>query len=126
MAEPNDVLRQARERTESVNATGDCLSRQESAELVNAWVYEHKGRTVELDVNYIAKLEQGRIRWLRDDDRRAGLRAVLSVATAAELGLRRPRRSRSTLRGVERQQFIRAGLGVGGPTPKLPWCAPTG
>ncbi len=38
MAEPNDQLRRARERTESPHATGEPLSRQELAELVNAWV----------------------------------------------------------------------------------------
>lgn len=40
MAEPNDRLRRARERVESPNVTGQPLSRQELAELVNAWVYD--------------------------------------------------------------------------------------
>ncbi|MGH4025108.1 MAG: XRE family transcriptional regulator, partial [Pseudonocardiaceae bacterium] len=113
MVESNDQLRRARERVESPNGSGDCLSRQELAELVNAWVFEHNGRMVELDANYIGKLEQGRIRWPQEPDRRAGFRAVLGVATDAELGFRRPRRSRITLVGVDRQQFIRAGLGAG-------------
>ena len=97
MAEPNDELRRARERTESPHATGEPLSRQELAELVNAWVFEHTGdhRVIELDANYIGKLEQGAIRWPQDPDRRAAFRAVLDMATDAELGFRRPRRSRS-------------------------------
>jgi hypothetical protein len=113
MAESNDLLRRAREQVESPYASGDCLSRQELAELVNAWVFEHTGRVVKLDANYIGKLEQGVIRWPQEPDRRAAFRAVLGVAKDAELGFRRPRRSRITLVGVDRQQFIRAGLGVG-------------
>ncbi|MDQ3153957.1 MAG: XRE family transcriptional regulator [Actinomycetota bacterium] len=112
VAEPNDQLRGARERVESPNVGGDHLSRQELAELVNAWVFEHTRRVIELDANYIGKLEQGRIRWPQVPDRRAGFRAVLGVATDAELGFRRPRRCRTTVRGVDRQQFIRAGFGV--------------
>ena len=115
MAEPNDQLRRARERMESPHATGEALSRQELAELVNAWVFEHTEdhRVIELDANYIGKLEQGAIRWPQDRDRRAAFRAVLGVATDAELGFRRPRRSRSIVAGVDRQQFLRAGLRVG-------------
>lgn len=113
MAESNDRLRWARERVESPYASGDCLSRQELAELVNAWVFERTGRVLELDANYVGKLEQGRIRWPQDPQRRAGFRAVLGVATDAELGFRRPRRSPITLVGVDRQQFLRAGLGAG-------------
>ncbi|MGH4001635.1 MAG: XRE family transcriptional regulator, partial [Pseudonocardiaceae bacterium] len=115
MAEPNDLLRRARESVESPHASGDCLSRQELAELVNAWVYEHtdEHRVVELDANYIGKLEQGSIHWPQDPNRRAAFRAVLGVKTDAELGFRRPRRSRTRVRGVDRHQFIRAGLGVG-------------
>ncbi len=115
MAEPNDQLRRARERTESPHATGEALSRQELAELVNAWVYEHTEdrRVIELDANYIGKLEQGGLRWPQAPERRAVFRAVLGVATDADLGFRRPRRSRSIVAGVDRQQFLRAGLGVG-------------
>ncbi|MGH4025111.1 MAG: hypothetical protein ACRDRV_11080 [Pseudonocardiaceae bacterium] len=56
----------ARERVESPYSSGDCLSRQELAELVNAWVFERTGRVLELDANYVGKLEQGRIRWPQD------------------------------------------------------------
>ncbi|HEY2766049.1 MAG TPA: hypothetical protein VGJ13_18870 [Pseudonocardiaceae bacterium] len=51
MAEPNDLLRLARERVEPPNSSGDRLSRQELAELINAWVFEYTGRVVELDAN---------------------------------------------------------------------------
>ncbi|MGH3823803.1 MAG: XRE family transcriptional regulator [Pseudonocardiaceae bacterium] len=114
MAEPNDHLRRARERVESPNATGEPLSRQELAELVNAWVYENTTppRIIATDFNYVGQLERGRIRWPQDPDRRAGFRAVLGVSTDAELGFRRPRRSRSTVTDVDRQQFIRAALGT--------------
>lgn len=113
MGELNDHLRRARERVESPNATGESLSRQELAELVNAWVYEHTTppRIIGTDANYVGQLERGKIRWPQDSDRRAGFRAVLGAATDAELGFRRPRRTRSTVAGVDHQQFIRATLG---------------
>lgn len=41
-----------------------------SRRTVIIWVHEHKHRVVELDVNYVGKLEQGVIRWLQDPDRR--------------------------------------------------------
>ncbi|MEV5543944.1 XRE family transcriptional regulator [Saccharopolyspora shandongensis] len=114
MSEPNDLLRRARERSESPNATGEPLSREELADLVNTWVYEHTNppRVTALNANYIGKLEQGKIRWPQDADRRAGLRAVLGVRTDRELGFRRPRRSRSTVADVDRQEFLRAAVGV--------------
>lgn len=114
LVEPNDQLRRARERVESPNATGQPLSRQELAELVNAWVYENTTppKILGTDANYLGQLERGRIRWPQDPDRRAGFRAVLGAATDAELGFRRPRRARSTVSDVDRQQFIRASLGA--------------
>ncbi len=113
VAEPNDQLRRAREQTESPYATGESLSRQELAELVNAWVFEHTDppRVIALDANYIGKLEQGVIRWPQDPVRRAAFRAVLNARTDTELGFRRPRRS--TVVDVDRQQFLRAALGAG-------------
>lgn len=120
MAEPNDLLRRARERIESPYASGDCLSRQELAELVNAWVYEHTEdhRVIELNANYLGQLERGKIRWPQESDRRAGFRAVLGVTTDAELGFRRPRRSRTIVSGVDRQQS--SGLALGSAPPRWP------
>lgn len=114
MVEPNDRLRRARERVESPNATGEPLSRQELAELVNAWAYDNTNpaRVIATDANYVGQLERGQIRWPQDRDRRAGFRAVLGASTDAELGFRRPRRSRSIVADVDRQQFIRAALGA--------------
>ncbi|MGH3943109.1 MAG: hypothetical protein ACRDTG_31705 [Pseudonocardiaceae bacterium] len=111
MGEPNDLLRGARERIESPHASGDHLSREELADLVNTWLFERTGsRRAELDGNYIGKLEQGRIRWPQDPNRRVALRAVLSAKTDADLGLRRPRRGRTMVRGVDRQHFLRVWL----------------
>lgn len=95
MPDPNHSLRRARESVDSPNASGEPLTRQELAELVNAWIYEntHATHVVEIDANYIGKLEQGKIRWPQDDDRRAALRAILNVDTDSAIGLRRPRRS---------------------------------
>jgi hypothetical protein len=118
VAELNDHLRRARERVESPHATGEPFSRQELAELVNAWVYANTTphRVIELDANYIGKLERGTIKWPQDFDVRKGFREVLGAKTDAELGFRRPRRSRSTVADVDRQQFIKAALGVSAAT----------
>ncbi|MGH3812775.1 MAG: XRE family transcriptional regulator [Pseudonocardiaceae bacterium] len=129
LAERNDRLRRARERVESPNASGEPLSRQELAELVNAWAYDNTTpqRIIATDANYVGQLERGRIRWPQDADRRAGFRAVLGAATDAELGFRRPRRSKSTVADVDRQQFIRAALGttVAGPVAFADLLVPT-
>jgi hypothetical protein len=113
VAEPNDELRQARSRVASPVAPNESMSRRELAEAVNAWIYEHCDRRMaELDETYISKLERGIIRWPRDPERRAAFRAVLGVQTDRELGFRRPRRSPRTVLSVDRQQFLRATLGV--------------
>lgn len=90
---------------------GEFLSRAELAEQVNAWVHDHLNRTIELDGNYIGKLERGAIRWPQADYR-DGLRAVLGVATDAELGFRRSRSRLASLDTVKRSDFLRAALGV--------------
>ncbi|MCP2256493.1 hypothetical protein LX15_000176 [Streptoalloteichus tenebrarius] len=90
---PNDHLRRARERRESQRYPGHPLSRAELAEAVNAWIYENRNRRVAaLDAHYVAKLERGEIR-CPQDDYRAGLRAVLDVATDQELGFQPRHRS---------------------------------
>lgn len=109
MPEANKLLRCARESVESPNASGEPLTRQELAELVNAWVYENTGLTnvAEVDANYIGKLEQGKIRWPQHEHRRAALRAALGVDTDSELGFRRPRRERRQRASLDRQQVSR-------------------
>jgi len=58
VAEPNDQLRRARERTESPHATGEPLSRQELAELVNR----------EAQLEMIGWVQQGGLPGLTDPD----------------------------------------------------------
>jgi transcriptional regulator with XRE-family HTH domain len=103
----NDQLRQARERTESPTYPGECLSRQELAELVNAHIWRHHQKTVEIDANYVGKLERGDIRWPSALYREA-LRTVLGVSTDAALGFRNRRRTVVRLEDVDRKQFLRA------------------
>ncbi|WP_428961624.1 hypothetical protein [Micromonospora fluostatini] len=62
------------------------MSRQEVAEAVNAWVWEHQGRRVYLGGAYIGKLERGEHRWPVAHVR-AGLRGVFGVTNDASIGL---------------------------------------
>ncbi|MGH3824582.1 MAG: XRE family transcriptional regulator [Pseudonocardiaceae bacterium] len=103
MAAANDKLRAARERTASLTDPEDFLSRQELAELANAWIWDHHHKMVPLSANYIGKLEQGVIRWPGKLYREA-LRAILGVSTDAALGFVHARRVK--LVNVDRQQFI--------------------
>lgn len=111
MGTPNDQLRSVRESTESPVTPGESLSRSELADLVNAWIFEHKNKTVDLTANYIGKLERGLVRWPQASYRE-GLRVVLKVRTDAELGFRRSRKAVASLDGVNRSEFLRATLGV--------------
>ncbi|WP_433273073.1 ATP-binding protein [Actinosynnema sp. CS-041913] len=88
----NASLRAARERTASRTHPGECLSRQELAELVNEHVWRHHQRRVDVDANYVAKLERGVIRW-PNAHYRAAFRAVLGASTDAELGFANNRRA---------------------------------
>lgn len=92
MPEPNRSLRAARERTPSPSAPGECASRAEIAEAVNAWLWNTTGKRHTLDAHYLAKLERGVARW-PNAAYRSGLRHVLGAATDRELGFQRPRRS---------------------------------
>ncbi|MEV6692596.1 hypothetical protein AB0M35_14105 [Micromonospora sp. NPDC051196] len=62
------------------------MSRQEVAEAVNAWIWEHQRRRTYLDSRYVGKLERGESRWPAAHIR-AGLRAVFGVDNDASLGL---------------------------------------
>ncbi|WIX76030.1 XRE family transcriptional regulator [Amycolatopsis carbonis] len=112
MPEPNDHLRRARERIESPNATGHPLSRQELADLITQWLYKNGDQNAVIDANYIGKLELGNIGWPQNTLRRQAFREVLGAGSDAELGFRRPRRSRSTVDDVDRKQFLQAAAGV--------------
>ena len=109
----NEQLQRARERTESPSYPGECLSRQELAELVNAHIWRHHDKTVEIDANYVGKLERGIIRWPSALYREA-LRSVLGVSTDASLGFTNRRHKVVKLEDVDRKQFLRTtALGVG-------------
>ncbi|WIX91066.1 tetratricopeptide repeat protein [Amycolatopsis sp. DG1A-15b] len=87
----NERLRAARERTGSRQHPGECLSRRELAELVNACLWEHHRQRTAVDDNYVAKLERGTIRW-PNARYRAAFRAVLDAGTDADLGFANSRR----------------------------------
>ncbi|TWD79550.1 hypothetical protein FB561_0610 [Kribbella amoyensis] len=85
MPVPNELLRAARERTPSLRAPGEHMSRSELAEAVCAWLWETTEVRYDLDGHYVAKLERGAVRW-PGPAYRSGLRHVLNVATDNELG----------------------------------------
>lgn len=62
------------------------MSRQEVAEAVNAWIWEHQKRRTHLDGAYIGKLERGEVRWPLTHVR-AGLRGVFGADNDASIGL---------------------------------------
>lgn len=83
---PNELIRRARLALVSPSGSGRVLSRQELAEAVNAWIFTTHGRRLSLTERSIGKFERGETRWPLVVVR-AGLRAVLGVATDAEIGL---------------------------------------
>jgi hypothetical protein len=110
----NDLLRAARERISSPSCPDEALSRQELADRVNAYIYNHHKRIVALDAGYFGKLERGVIRWPGRLYREAP-RAVLEVPTDAQLGFSSSRRTVVKVVGVNRGQAVcTAGLGLGG------------
>ncbi len=110
----NKLLRAARERTASLVSPDVCLSRQELAELVNAWVWEHHHKVVDASENYVGKLERGIICWPGKLYREA-FRAIFGVSTDAALGFvnARSRRAVVRLEGVDRRRFLDTTRGVG-------------
>ncbi len=111
----NDLLRTARRRTASLTSPDVGLSRQELAELVNTYVWEHHdGKVVQASANYIGQLERGKIRWPGKLIREA-LRAILGVSSDAALGFVNARSARAAekLEAVDRQQFLRASRDLG-------------
>jgi hypothetical protein len=106
----NNQFREARARTASLTHPKEGLSRQELAELVNAWIWKHHNTEVDFDRNYIGKIEQGVIRWPGAMCREA-FREILSVSDDAELGFvnARARRQAVKLEEVDtakRQKFV--------------------
>ncbi|MBV9142127.1 MAG: hypothetical protein JO115_14635 [Pseudonocardiales bacterium] len=86
MAEPNRLLRAARERTPSRQCPQAYMAREEVADAVAQWIAEHddKGRDVAFDANHLGKLERGSVRC----PQRLYVDALCAVlnATPAELG----------------------------------------
>jgi hypothetical protein len=115
LAAANDQLRAARQRIASPTYPDECLSRQELAELVNAWIYEQHHKVVAASANYIGQLERGTIRWPGKLYREA-LRAIFSVSKDSALGFvnARSRRAVVKLDNVNRKQFFEtAAVGMG-------------
>jgi hypothetical protein len=82
---PNDRLRTARLRTLSPSGSGRPMSRQELADAVNTWLYQHDPSEATLDANYIGKLERGEHRW-PSRPRRHAIAQVLGAVRDADLG----------------------------------------
>ncbi|MGH3718307.1 MAG: XRE family transcriptional regulator [Pseudonocardiaceae bacterium] len=112
MATANTQFRAARERTASPTSADDCLSRQELADLVNAWIWTHHDKKKLLTASYIGKLEQGSIRWPGILYREA-FRAIFGVSTDSALGFVNARRKVVKLDNVKRRQFNHTAVGVG-------------
>jgi hypothetical protein len=113
MATANDKLRAARERTASLTHPDECLSRQELAELVNAWIWEHHHEVMTASANWVGQLERGKIRWPGKLYREA-FRAIFNVSTDSALGFVNTYRAVVKLEDVNRKQFFHtATLGVG-------------
>ncbi len=110
----NDLLRAARQRTAALASPDVCLSRQELAELGNAWAWDHHEKLLEHSANWVCQLECGKIRWPGKVSREA-LRAILGVSTDAALGFVNARSARAAvkLEDVDRQQFLRSSRDLG-------------
>jgi transcriptional regulator with XRE-family HTH domain len=85
----NDLLRQARLRTPSPAEPDRPMSQRELAEALTAHVFHTTTRVVSLDRHYVSRIERG-LRRYPTADYRAAFRAVLGVATDAELGFVSP------------------------------------
>lgn len=101
------------------------MTRQELADAVNAQVYRMSRQITAIDDNHIGKWERGDIRWPAARYR-AALRALLDVATDADLGFRRSR-GRCNSGDVDRKTFLKTTLGLGaGAAITTSGSAPTG
>lgn len=94
--EPNTVLSSARKMRASPYRPGQCMSRSELADAVNAALDElypdRNLRALYVDFRWIGKLERGEHRW-PSAQRRAALRRVFDAPTDIALGLYSPRRT---------------------------------
>jgi hypothetical protein len=118
MSEPNLLLQQARERLPSSADPGEHASRQELADLVNAWLFDNHDRQGCLSQEYVGKLERGEVRWPNREYREA-FRVVLGAEHDRDLGFSRSRRTDTavTVTDVDRKGFIRTALGTAAAVP---------
>ncbi|WP_218022266.1 hypothetical protein [Nocardia amamiensis] len=106
----NDLLVEARLRVESPGAPGRSMTRQELADAVNDHVFRATNMRGAVDERHVGKWERGETTWPRKHYR-AALRAVLNVATDAELGFTR-HRSLSGDDDVNRKQFLETAVAM--------------
>lgn len=90
----NDALRATRLSRPSALLDGEPMSRAELADAVNAHLWQTTHARYALDAHTIARYERGVVRW-PSAAYRSALRAVLGVATDAQLGFRPTRRGRA-------------------------------
>jgi hypothetical protein len=83
--EPNSLLMQARRRRPSPSGSGRPMSRQELADAVNLYLWQHHQIVHQWDETDIGRLERGENRW-PSKRRREAFRAVLHVAADHEIG----------------------------------------
>ena len=83
---PNAKLIAARQRLVSPACDGQPMSTREVAEAINAYLYHHRNKMVtSVDHRFVSSYEAGNHRWPAEHYREA-FRAVLKVATDADLG----------------------------------------
>lgn len=123
MPRHNELLAAARMRTESSGSPGQPMTRHELAEAVNDHVFRTTGRAGAVDAQHIGRWERGVNQWPAQRHR-AALRAILNVATDAELGFHRSRRT--SVDQVDRKTFLKTTLGAGAGAVLPPPAAPSG
>lgn len=106
----NELLVEARLRMESPGAPGQSMTRRELADAVNDQVFRVTNKRGAVDERHVGKWERGETTWPRKHYR-AALRAVLNVATDAELGFSTPRRAADD-ESVNRKQFLTSALAL--------------
>ncbi|MFE3196114.1 hypothetical protein ACFXHA_44435 [Nocardia sp. NPDC059240] len=106
----NELLIEARQRMESPGAPGQSMTRRELADAVNDQVFRATSKRGAVDERHVGKWERGETTWPRKHYR-AAMRAVLNVATDAELGFRTPHHAADDP-SVNRKQFLTSALVV--------------
>ncbi|WP_432976644.1 hypothetical protein [Dactylosporangium sp. CA-233914] len=118
--QPNHLLTAARRRLTSPARPGRSMSRSELADAVNRDLYAAGVRDVDVDANYIGKLERGLHRW-PTAARRSAFQRVLGATAALDLGFYNPRppRDDTAARSWPAQNHAAAPLPVAAPAADL-------